>query len=218
MKYRKLAASMFALALIATTATACSGGNESTESDATQADATTKASVVIPDPKDLEPTEDLNEEEQKEGVESGSLPEWLPADSKVDQELINGSLLAHDFRVGVHDDFYRVVIEFVGQGDPGWHVGWVDEGVGIASGHPLNIPQGNVLDVMIHGAGWPIGEGAPELYYNGPAGKRLDENILAWFDDSFEADTHIAISSDKRRDFRVFLLEEPKRLVIDLKK
>lgn len=144
--------------------------------------------------------------------------EWISGLSEQVEGTSNTSLLAHDFRVGVHEDYYRVVVEFVGQGDPGWTIGWTDKSVELGRGEALPIPQGNVLDIMIHGATWPAIPGAAEYYYNGPADKRLDDNVIAWFDGSFESETHIAVSSDKQREYRVFTLEDPKRLVIDLRK
>ncbi|MDO5728700.1 MAG: hypothetical protein Q4P71_03645 [Actinomycetaceae bacterium] len=127
-------------------------------------------------------------------------------------------LLAHDFRVGVHDDYYRVVIEFVGEGEPGWIVSWKDEAVEMGRGDPLPIPAGNVLDVHIEGTTMPVLEAQAEQYYSGPADKRLDEKAIAWFDGSFEGQTHVAISSDIERPYRIFTLEDPQRVVIDLQR
>lgn len=128
------------------------------------------------------------------------------------------AVLAHDFRVGVHDDYYRVVIEFVGEGEPGWFVSWQDQAVEMGRGDPLPIPAGHVLDVHIEGTTMPVLEAQAEQYYNGPADKRLDENIIAWFDGVFEGQTHVAISSDIERPYRIFTLEDPTRVVIDLKR
>lgn len=128
------------------------------------------------------------------------------------------AVLAHDFRVGVHDDYYRVVIEFVGEGEPGWLVSWQDQAVEMGRGDPLPIPSGNVLDVHIEGTTMPVLEAQAEQYYNGPADKRLDDNVIAWFDGVFEGQTHVAISSDIERPYRIFTLEDPTRVVIDLKR
>ncbi|EPD29339.1 AMIN-like domain-containing (lipo)protein [Gleimia europaea] len=183
-------------------------GQSITDPDAS-GPATTEVETYVPTPYVDTPaeTEAPNEEAQ-----------WISGPSEQAEGTSRTSLLAHDFRVGVHEDYYRVVVEFVGQGDPGWTVGWTDKSVEVGRGDALPIPQGNVLDVMIHGATWPAVPGAAEYYYNGPADKRLDDSVLAWFDGSFESDTHLAISSDKEREYRVFTLENPKRLVIDLRK
>ncbi|MDO5034157.1 MAG: AMIN domain-containing protein [Actinomycetaceae bacterium] len=190
--------------------------------------------ATTPAIEQTESTEDTQTGETAKPSEAGSeeSPSQAPAESSEDSyidslwtldpshEMPTDSvmLLAHDFRVGDHDGYYRVVVEFVGTGVPGWSVEWGEESREIARGEVLPIPTGHVLDVMIHGAGTPTVAGAPEYYYNGPADKWIDDNNVAWFDGSFEGETHLAISSDKFREYRVFTLEEPKRLVIDLKK
>lgn len=127
-------------------------------------------------------------------------------------------LLAHDFRVGLHDDYYRVVVEFEGEGEPGWVVGWVDKAYEIGRGDELPIPAGHVLDINMSGTTMPIFEGQPEIYYNGPADKTLDDDVVAWFDGAFEGQTHVAISSNIERPYRIFTLDNPTRVVIDLKR
>lgn len=130
----------------------------------------------------------------------------------------DSGLLATDFRVGIHEGYYRVVVEMVGAGDPGWRISWVDESVELGRGEPLPIPQGHVLDILIEGAAWPVSKGAPEYFYNGPADKRLDEDVIAWFDGAFESQTHVAVSLPEEREYRVFSLTDPIRLVVDIKR
>ncbi|MDO5049702.1 MAG: hypothetical protein Q4D87_07450 [Actinomycetaceae bacterium] len=217
-----------ALTLAATLGLAgCSTGEPQTEQAPTE--PITTASNAESEPTEPETTEtDSAASETQDEASPTTANETASIEPDIDVAWITGkseiwdeagtSLLASDFRVGLHDGYYRVVVEFVGEGEPGWTIEWVEESTEIARGEPLPIPQGNVLDVMIHGAGWPVVKGAPEYFYNGPADKRIDENVIAWFDGAFEADTHVAISADKVRAYRVFTLESPKRLVIDLKR
>jgi hypothetical protein len=215
-----------ALSLLATLSIAgCSGQS----SEPVEEESTTEISLIEPstdesatdsdstDNSEGEADEDSNVADAERGEPSLDIP-WVSGASESPMANNQTSLLAHDFRVGLHDDYYRVVVEFVGEGTPGWTIDWVEEGTEIGRGEPLPIPQGNVLDIMIHGASWPVVKGAPEYYYNGPADKRIDENVLAWFDGAFESETHVVVSSDKVREYRVFTLESPKRLVVDLKR
>lgn len=126
------------------------------------------------------------------------------------------NLLASDFRVGVHPGFYRVVVEFEGQGTPGWRVKWVDQAVGLGSGAALPLKPGKHLDVVIEGTRMPSIKGDPERFYSGPADKWLDEDAVAWFDTAFEGQTHVAVSVPSERGYRVFALENPVRLVVDI--
>ena len=208
---RFLHASLAVALLVSLTCTGCLHKPDTTETTET-------TQVVLVEPS---LTEDSETTTAADGAEVGDPNIDIPWQSDDSSVQVNGgqtSLLATDFRVGVHDDYYRVVVEFVGEGDPGWTIAWVEEAVEIGRGQPLPIPQGHVLDVMIHGANWPSVKGSEDYYYNGPADKRLDDQMLAWFDGAFEADTHVAISSDKERPYRAFVLHSPTRLVIDLKK
>lgn len=220
MRARRLLYPGIALSLVATLSLAgCSG-----QSSQPQEEPTTIISLIEPSESSTESSEmsegeageNSNYADAEQGEPSLDIPWQTEAsESPEDQQT---SLLAHDFRVGLHDDYYRIVVEFVGEGTPGWSINWVEESTEIGRGEPLPIPQGNVLDIMINGASWPVVKGAPEYYYNGPADKRLDDDVIAWFDGAFESQTHVAVSSDKVREYRVFTLESPKRLVVDLKR
>lgn len=127
-----------------------------------------------------------------------------------------GNLLATDFRVGLHPSFYRVVVEFEGSGTPGWFAGWVDQARELGRGEPLPLKPGKHLDVRIEGTRMPILKGDPDKFYSGPADKWIDEDVVAWFDTAFEGQTHFAVSVPDARGYRIFTLQDPVRLVIDI--
>lgn len=148
--------------------------------------------------------------------DQGSDPQGWSSEPTQSQPAAQTNLLASDFRVGLHPGFYRVVVEFEGGGNPGWRTAWVDQAVGLASGAPLPIKPGKHLDVVIEGTRMPVIKGDPEKFYSGPADKWLDDDTVAWFDTAFEGQTHLAVSVPSERGYRVFALQNPVRLVIDI--
>ncbi|MDO5719281.1 MAG: hypothetical protein Q4P05_00925 [Actinomycetaceae bacterium] len=204
-----------AIGIVSITLAGCSISNDS------------KAPTPPPDSPSAAPTPTPSESMAESSGKTPDNPAEMtaaPADVKWEMgqsQLLPGDrsfLLTHDFRVGLHDDFYRVIVEFDGEGEPGWRSAWVDKAYEIGRGDELPIPPGHVLDINITGTTMPIFEGQPEIYYNGPADKRIDDHVIAWFDAAFEGQTHLAISSDIERPYRIFTLESPTRVVIDLQR
>ena len=99
-------------------------GQSITDPDAS-GPATTEVETYVPTPYVDTPAETEAPSEEAQ---------WLSGPSEQAEGTSRTSLLAHDFRVGVHEDYYRVVVEFVGQGDPGWTVGWTDKSVEVGRG------------------------------------------------------------------------------------
>ncbi len=143
--------------------------------------------------------------------------QWTTENQEVIPATAPG-LVAHDFRVGVHDDYYRVVVEFSGEGTAGWRTGWTDQSVELGRGRPLALPEGRHLDIVIEGAMAPMVEGQLDLYYDGAHEKRIDDSVIAYFDGAFENQTHLAVRMDRDRPYRVFTLDNPSRIVIDIQR
>ncbi|MDY5785184.1 hypothetical protein [Corynebacterium sp.] len=125
-------------------------------------------------------------------------------------------LVVSDVRVGSHDGFDRVVVEYSGTGTPGFTAGYVDQARQQASGYPLEVAGPAHLEVMIHGT--PMGMLSPreELIQVGPMNLASGAIQGVTHGGVFEADTQYVIGLDKKRPFRVYTLSNPARVVIDI--
>ena len=122
-----------------------------------------------------------------------------------------------DIRIGRHDGFDRVVLEVGGEGLPGWDVRYVDEALSQGSGDPVQVAGDAVLQVTVTGVGYPADTGVEE--FSGPDPLRaadtevVDELV---FDSTFEGTTVAFVGTTHRRPFRVYLLESPTRVVLEV--
>lgn len=72
-------------------------------------------------------------------------------------------LVLTDVRVGHHEHVDRVVLEFDGDGIPGWRVEHVERAVSDGSGYGIRLPGETILQVGVSGTEWP-GPDDPRYY------------------------------------------------------
>jgi hypothetical protein len=122
-----------------------------------------------------------------------------------------------DLRVGRYDGFDRVVLEVGGAGTPGWDVRYVDAASSQGKGDAVQVAGNAVLQVTLTGMGYPFDTGVEE--YAEP--RRLtsaDTEVLTevvW-DSTFEGTSVAFVGSTARTPFRVYLLENPVRVVVEV--
>lgn len=125
-------------------------------------------------------------------------------------------LVFTDIRVGEHNGFDRIVLEFTGTGSPGWAVNYVDKAALDGSGEVVPLGGGAFLDIYASGTTYPDPDGN---YYSGPRQfeppeGRIDDVYVAG---TFEGYTQVLVGIDGDRvPFRVFALAGPSRLVVDV--
>ncbi|MFD1945819.1 AMIN-like domain-containing (lipo)protein [Nocardioides aestuarii] len=128
-------------------------------------------------------------------------------------------LLLTDVRVGHHEGFDRVVLEFDGDGVPGWYVEYVDRAVSDGSGYRIRLPGESILQVGVSGTFWP-GPGDP-TYYDGPDRLPADPAgalTEVYVGGTFEGYTQVFVGLDgDPAPFEVFTLDDPARLVVDVR-
>lgn len=122
-----------------------------------------------------------------------------------------------DIRVGRHDGFDRVVLEVGGEGRPGWDVRYVDEASSQGSGDPVGVAGDAVLQLTLTGAGYPYDTGVEEF----PMADRVsapDTGVVTEvaFDGTYEGTSVAFVGVQTRAPFRVYLLEGPTRLVLEV--
>ncbi|MCL1869644.1 MAG: hypothetical protein FWF90_04415 [Promicromonosporaceae bacterium] len=127
------------------------------------------------------------------------------------------ALTVTDIRVGHQDGFDRVVFDLGGKGTPGWRVWYVDAATDDGSGNPVAVQGNAILQVVISGTGIPADTGQKEF-----AGSPVDvsggtvQQVVYRF--VFEGYTTSFVGVDAQRPFRVFMLQNPTRLVVDVQK
>lgn len=155
-------------------------------------------------------------------TETASGPPF-PADTRPDTAEPTGEgetfLSVTDVRVAAHDGYDRVVLDLdgTGSGRPGWRVEYVDQASDDGSGHAVEVDGDAILRVSVSGTAAPTDSGVAEF-----SGDRVEpdetesvEEIVYryWFEGYTTAFLGI---DDGERPFRVFLLEDPVRVVIDV--
>jgi hypothetical protein len=122
-----------------------------------------------------------------------------------------------DVRTGRHEGFDRVVFEVDGTGTPGWDVRYVDEATGQGSGDTIPVAGAAILQVTIRGVGYPTETGIEE--YDGsqplPGDGTKVVTEVAW-DSTFEGTSVAFVGTTAQSPFRVYLLENPARVVLDV--
>ena len=136
--------------------------------------------------------------------------------------LALSTLTGSAMRVGRHDCFERLVLEMVGTGpEPGWRVSYADPLLGQASGLPVDLLGEAALDIIVgvwtvtdfegRPAEWPPFTGPDDIVTTGYTALREARMLYA-----YEGTTQVGLGLDQARPFRVSLLADPARLVVDV--
>ncbi|MGO2041863.1 MAG: AMIN-like domain-containing (lipo)protein [Cellulosimicrobium funkei] len=200
---------------------ACSPG-ESDESPSPSSTATSASPSPTDSPSTTpEPGAEPSDCASTPSVDATEAPLPFPANTEPDTQdpSADAALTVTDVRVGHHDGFDRVVFELGGTGTPGWRVEYVDQPVDDGKGDVVAVDGDAYLQVMISGSGYPMDTGVEE--YAGPNPVRagddgeVEEVLLRGV---FEGYTQAFVGvDDEQRPFRVFSLEDPTRVVVDVR-
>jgi hypothetical protein len=122
-----------------------------------------------------------------------------------------------DIRIGRHDGFDRVVLEVGGVGLPGWDVRYVDQASSQGSGEPVDVAGNAVLQVTLTGVGYSKDTGIEEVAWGRRvAGEGTEEITEVVFDGTFEGTAGAFVGTTAQEPFRVYLLEGPTRVVVEV--
>ncbi len=122
-----------------------------------------------------------------------------------------------NLRFGVHDGYDRLVLDLEGTGQPGWLSEYVDDPRAEGSGATINLEGTAYLQTTVKGVVYPTESGAQD--YVGPmrfqpASAGVIEEVV--YGSIFEGQAEVYIGLSSKQPFRVFLLEDPTRIVIDI--
>jgi hypothetical protein len=158
-------------------------------------------------------------DDEEDAADAAAATATFPADAEPDTEpaSADAQVTVSDIRIGRHDGFDRVVFEVGGTGTPGWDVRYVDSPASQGSGEPIDVAGDAVLQVTVTGAGYPYATGVEE--YSGPNPLTADgtETVTeVAFDATFEGTTVAFVGTGTQAPFRVYLLENPARVVLEV--
>ncbi|WP_454729596.1 AMIN-like domain-containing (lipo)protein [Cellulosimicrobium protaetiae] len=205
--------------LLALSLAACTPGG--TDDSPSPSDTTTSGSPTPTDSPTDAPGESPTDDSTAPADDATEAPLPFPANTEPDTQdpSADAALTVTDIRVGHHDGYDRVVFELGGTGTPGWRVEYVDQPVDDGKGDVVAVDGDAYLQVMISGSGYPMDTGVDE--YAGPNPVRagddgeVEEVLLRGV---FEGYTQAFVGvDDERRPFRVFSLEDPTRVVVDVR-
>jgi hypothetical protein len=143
----------------------------------------------------------------------------FPANTAKDtQEPVGGPLTVTAVRVARQDGYDRVVFELAGKagGAPGWRVEYVDNPSRDGSGEPVDVAGAATLVVLVDGAGYPDDTGEQEAdsaAVPGDAEVVEEVELGSVFEGTYEA----FVGVSRKAPFRVFRLEDPARVVVDVR-
>jgi hypothetical protein len=120
-----------------------------------------------------------------------------------------------DVRIGHQDGFDRVVFEFHGTGTPGWTVKYVPSASEQASGKPIALTGSAVLSVALTGVAHPTD--IQEFRRGTVTGPETDVVTEAFYDGTFEGVSQAFVGTTVQTPFRVYLLTDPVRVVLEVR-
>jgi hypothetical protein len=211
MTRRRVATALPTLALAAVFLVGCGGGDDdsgtrpTSGAPTTSAPATTSGAASSTSPA----TEDDG---------STDAPPF-PADTEPDtgDASADSFVTVTEIRTGLHDGFDRVVFEVGGTGTPGWDVRYVAEASSQGSGMAVPVEGEAILQVTITGVGYPTETGIEEYDGSAPlpgAGTEVVTEVV--WDSTFEGTSVAFVGLTEETPFRVYLLEDPARVVLDV--
>lgn len=146
-------------------------------------------------------------------------PVPFPANTAPDTSTASASasLSPVTIRVAAHDGYDRLVLDLTGTGQPGWNSRYVDDPRADGSGEPIDLDGVAYLQTTVKGVIYPTETGAQE--YVGarrfhPASADVIAEVV--YGDVFEGQAEVYIGLRSKQPFRVFLLEDPTRIVVDI--
>lgn len=223
---RKIVTSLAVLALLG----ACSTSEEEADPTAGQeapgsSETGTSPATGTEDPEDTEEPAESDDPEQstepvetEEPTETESEPEDLPdfvtgESQSAGYPDLDGEYLSVETRLGSHDGYDRVVVEYTGTGTLNWHANYTDTPVEDGSGFEVDIPGETFLQVSVSGISYPDPDD-PDVPHTGQ--DSTDVISAVEYGGPFEGMHQLYIGLDKEREYRVFVDENPSRLVIDI--
>lgn len=132
-----------------------------------------------------------------------------------------GGLTVTDVRLARQDGFDRVVFELDGPGDaqPGWVVSYTDDPRTAGQGASVNLPGKATLQVILRGTGYPDDTGVAP-FDGGPGPLTSDTELVTAvsYYGTFEGQDDAFVGVVEQLPFRVYKLDDPRRVVLEVRR
>lgn len=125
-------------------------------------------------------------------------------------------LQLQDVRAGSHGDIDRVVFEYAGTGLPSYVAGYVDTPRQQASGNVMEVPGAAHLEVNVQGTAGDMMRTDAPITAMGSKGVAAGNIADVYLGSIFEADSQFFIGLDGQRGYKIYTLEDPTRVVVDI--
>lgn len=196
-----------------TTTEGSAGPGEETTEPASE-EPTTEDTTAPSDDPTTESTDEPTSDPTDTGEDSGDFTTG-PSQSADFPDLV-GAYLPETARVGGHDTYERVVVEYSGnEGTLNWSASYEDAPIQDGSGFEVDMGGEEFLTVWVSGVTYPTGDpGEFEISGLNQATAIQDVHV----DMPFEGMHTFFIGVDEKRPYRVQVLNDPMRIVVDVQK
>ncbi|WBL18386.1 AMIN-like domain-containing (lipo)protein [Citricoccus sp. NR2] len=217
------------LAAAALALSACTGADDPEESTPSTSEATASATASPTTEDTAAPSPSETTEETTSAAPDATETDTDPdgddfttgeqsTDNFPDTDTTSTGWFPTGVRASAHDGFDRVVIDHAGSGHPGFLAEYTTEALAPGSGHPAD--QDAPAYLAVH----PVGLAGHEeidtdvALPNGYTVTELNTSVVTGVTTHlpFEAASSYYIGLDTERAYRVFTLDDPARLVIDI--
>lgn len=147
---------------------------------------------------------------------TASAPLGSPDSTKKEEQGSPGSQLAvSNVRVGRHDTFDRVVLDFSGEGTPGWFARTTSSPGQAGSGFPVEFKGATSIDLQVNGLAMPseLDGGYHDIGIVPGAGGVVTEVVAGTW---FEGQSQFVIGLPQDLPYSIQVIENPTRLVVDI--
>ena len=134
---------------------------------------------------------------------------------KTQRPSVPSRLAVVGVRVGAHEGFDRVVVDLEGDGDPGWFVDYTSTPMQETVGQPLQVAGNFFLNINVDGTVYPFELGKDNdvpVTMAGDTGNVIDVISAG----TYEGRSQIVVGLRSELPYSVQVLENPKRVVVDI--
>ena len=134
---------------------------------------------------------------------------------KTQRPSVPSRLAVVGVRVGAHEGFDRVVVDLEGDGDPGWFVDYTSTPMQETVGQPLQVAGNSFLNINVDGTVYPFELGKDNnvpVTMAGDTGNVIDVISAG----TYEGRSQIVVGLRSELPYSVQVLENPKRVVVDI--
>ncbi len=133
------------------------------------------------------------------------------------EEEDGGNLAIRDVRAGAHEGYDRIVIELSGDATAGYRAGYEANPAEQGRGMPITHPGDQALVLYVAGVGYPFELGVEDLTVGTLSPEKTGAVVQVKGVGMFEGEAQYVISiKGERRPFRVFQLDDPQRIIVDV--